>query len=299
MFVKVAEVGSFVAASRALGMPRSTVSRRIAALEDELGCRLFERTTRHVRITEEGRRLSEGASPLLRGISVLLDEVVSGEDSPEGRVRVATPVGLGRRFVSAFFRGIHDELPGIRAEVIVSDRRVDLVRDDLDMALVEGDLEDCPWIAKRVLTTDVMCVASPGYLEEHGTPKDPSELNDHRTLHRLRGGERVIRWPLKDGGTQPLRPSISTTDVDLLRQAAVDGVGIAFLSQAVVFAELAEGTLAPLLPMVTERRPYHILYQQRHPPRRVRAVMDFAFRFIAEAYAGVPTPPTKRRRSKK
>lgn len=289
VFVRVAELGSFVAASRALNMPRSTVSRRIATLEEQLGCRLLERTTRHVRITEEGRQLCDGAAPHLQDITRLLEEVVSGEGEPVGRVRASTPVGLGRDFVGDFLRGLHEELPGIQGELMVSDRRVDLVRDDLDIALVEGPLEDCPWIARRVLTTDALCVASPAYLDKHGTPTRPQQLTGHDIVHRMYEGERVARWPLKDGSYQTMRPLISTTDVDLLARAAEDGLGIAFLSRAVVYKALAQGRLVHILPSITEKRAYHILYQQRNPPRRVRAVMEFALQFVAAAYAKLLT----------
>lgn len=285
VFLRVAELGSFVAASRALSMPRSTVSRRIATLEETLGCRLLERTTRHVRLTEEGRRVRDGASPHLRDLTHLLEEVVSGEDRPVGRVRAATPVGLGRGFAVAFMRKLHEELPDIRAELIVTDRRVDLVRDDVDIALVEGTLPDSQWIARRILNTNALCVASPDYLEEHGTPTGPSQLGAHAILHRMNDDERAARWPLKKGGWQPVQPVISTTDVDMLCGAAMDGLGIAFLSRAVIYEPLSKGELVPILPSVTETRPYHILHQTRNPPRRVRAVMDFALRYVVERYA--------------
>ena len=287
VFLRVAELESFVAAARALSMPRSTVSRRIATLEEMLGCRLLERTTRHVRLTEEGRRLCDGSSPHLRDLTRLLEEVVAGEDRPVGRVRAATPVGLGRGFGVAFLRALHEELPEIHAELVVTDRRVDLVRDDLDVALVEGRLPDAQWIARRILTTDALCVASPDYLEEHGTPTRPSQLGAHAVLHRMNDDERAARWPLKKGGWQPVQPVISTTDVDMLCHAAVDGLGIAFLSRAVCYEPLSKGELVPILPPVSEKRAYHLLYQTRNPPRRVRAVMDFALRYVAERYSRV------------
>jgi DNA-binding transcriptional LysR family regulator len=287
VFVRVAELGSFVAASRILSMPRSTVSRRIATLEESLGCRLLERTTRHVRLTEEGRRLRDGASPQLRDLARLLEEVVSGEDLPAGRVRAAVPVGLGRGFGVSFLRKLHEELPHIQGEIIATDRRIDLVRDDVDIALVEGPVPDTESIARRVLTTDALCVASPAYLEKHGTPAAPRHLSEHSTLHRVLDDSREARWPLSDGGWLPVRPLIATTDVDMLYRAAVEGLGIAFLSRAVVYEALAKGELTHVLPEITEKRSYHLLYQERNPPRRVRAVMDFALEFVVGLYASI------------
>lgn len=287
VFVRVAELGSFVAASRSLGIPRSTVSRRIATLEETLGCRLLERTTRHVRLTEEGRRLRDGASGHLRSLAHLLEEVVNDEDLPEGRVRAATPVGLGRSFSVAFLRGLHERLPRIQGEIMATDRRVDLVRDDLDLALVEGPLEDASCVARKILTTDAFCVASPAYLDTHGIPSRPSELATHTTLHRMVDGEREARWPIKTGGSQAIRPVIATTDVDMLCRAAVEGLGIAFLSRAVAFDALSRGQLVQILPSVSEKRPYHLLYKERNPPRRVRAVMEFALEFVLDLHTGL------------
>ena len=286
VFVRVAELGNFASASRSLSMPRSTVSRRIATLEERIGCRLLERTTRHVRLTEAGRRLCEGASSHLRSLSHLLEEVVNDDDVPEGRVRAATPVGLGRSFGVAFLRRLHEKLPGIHGEIIATDRRVDLVRDDLDLALVEGPLTESSCIARKILTTDAFCVASPSYLAIRGTPSRPADLETHATLHRSVDGERLTRWPLKGGGYQTVRPMISTTDVDMLCSAAVEGLGIAFLSRAVVYSAVSKGDLVPILPAVSEKRSYHLLFQERNPPRRVRAVMDFALEFIVELHGG-------------
>lgn len=284
LFLRVAELGSFTQAAAVLGLPRSTLSRRIRALEEALGCRLLERTTRLVRLTPEGRRLAEEARPLVSQLERLVEDVRDEGDAPRGRVRGGVPVGLGRNLISDYLRELREELPGVRIELVASDGPVNLVRDDLDLALVEGPLPNADVIARPLLRTEARCVASPAYLETYGVPERPEALADHATLYRPRRPG-PPRWPLRQGGDLAIQPVLSTTDVAALVETAIGGLGIALLSNAVVRDALADGQLVQLLPEVMEPRTYYAVFAHRDPPKRVRAVLEFSTRFVARLVA--------------
>ncbi len=280
LFLSVAELGSFTQAAAVQGLPRSTLSRRIRALETALGCRLLERTTRHVRLTPEGHRLAEDARPLVGSLQRLLEDVRDQGDAPTGRVRAGAPVGLGRNFLTRFIAELREELPGIVVEVLASDGPPNVIRDQLDIALAEGPLPETGAIAKQLLATEARCVASPAYLAEHGTPTSPDDLRQHATLHRPRGPG-PARWPMRDGDSVEITPLLSTTDVGALIDVTRGGLGIALLSDALTQEARDAGELVQLLPEIAEPRTYYAVFAHHEPPRRVRAVLDFATRFIA------------------
>ena len=280
LFLRVAETESFTQAAKLLGLPRSTLSRRIRGLEEEMGCRLLERTTRLVRLTPEGRRLAEGARPLVSELHGLIEDVRDLGDAPRGRVRGCVPIGLGRNLLTEYLRELRDELPGVQIEVVVSDSPANLVREDLDLALVEGPLPDTDAIARPLLQTEARCVASPAYLREFGAPQSPDALGQHATLYRPRRPG-PPRWPLRGGGEVTIKPLLSTTDVAAIVETAVGGLGIALLSNAVAQDALESGELVHVLPEVAEPRTYYAVFAHRDPPRRVRAVLEFSTRFIA------------------
>ncbi|MEM6295181.1 MAG: LysR family transcriptional regulator [Myxococcota bacterium] len=280
LFLSVAELGSFTQAADVQGLPRSTLSRRIRALEAGLGCRLFERTTRHVRLTPEGRRLAEDARPLVGSLQRLLEDVRDQGSTPTGRVRTGAPVGLGREFITQFIAELREELPGIAVEVVASEGPPNVIRDQLDIALAEGPLPETGAIAKLLLATEARCVASPDYLEQHGTPRTTEDLRDHATLHRPRGPG-PARWSLRAGGSIDVAPLLATTDVGALIDVTRGGLGIALLSDALTQEARDAGELVQLLPEIAEPRTYYAVFAYNDPPRRVRAVLDFATRFVA------------------
>ncbi len=279
LFLRVAELGSFTQAADVLGLPRSTLSRRIRALEDALGCRLLERTTRLVRLTPEGRRLAEESRPLVSELQRVVEDVRDQGDAPQGRVRGSVPVGLGRNVITEYLLQLQEELPGVRIEVVVSDGPVNLVRDDLDLALAEDPLPDTDAIARPLIRTEARCMASPAYLEARGTPATPGDLVDHATLYRPRRPG-PPRWPLRDGGDVAIQPLLSTTDVAAIVETAIGGLGIALLPNVVARDALEAGELVQVLPEVMEPRTYYAMFAHRDPPRRVQAVLEFSTRFV-------------------
>lgn len=280
LFLRVAELGSFTSAAEALSLPRSTLSRRIRALEDALGCRLLERTTRLVRLTPEGRRLAEESRPLVSQLERLVEAVRDQGDAPKGRVRGAVPVGVGRNLVTEFLSEMREELPGVRLEVVVADGPVSLVRDDLDIAMVEGPVPDTDAIARPLIRTEACCFASPGYLETYGEPETHEALGQHATLYRKRRPGSP-HWPLRAGGDVPIKPVLSTSDIGVVVEAAVGGLGIAMLPKALARDALDAGTLVEVLPDIGEPRTFYAVFAHRDPPARVRAVLEFGTRFVA------------------
>lgn len=280
LFLRVAELGSFTAAAEALSLPRSTLSRRIRALEDALGCRLLERTTRLVRLTPEGRRLAEEARPLVSQLERLVEAVRDQGDAPQGRVRGAVPMGVGRNLVTEFLSEMREELPGVRLEVVVADGPVSLVRDDLDIAMVEGPVPDTDAIARPLIRTEARCFASPDYLEAYGMPESHEALGLHATLYRKRRPG-PPRWPLRGGGDVSIKPVLSTSDIGVVVEAAVGGLGIAMLPKALARDALDAGALVEVLPDIGEPRTFYAVFAHRDPPARVRAVLEFGTRFVA------------------
>ena len=280
LFLRVADLGSFTEAAEALALPRSTLSRRIRGLEEALGCRLLERTTRLVRLTPEGRRLAEESRPLVVQLERLVEAVRDQGDTPQGRVRGAVPVGVGRNLVTDFLSQMREELPGVRLEIVVADGPVSLVRDDLDIALVEGPVADTDAIARPLIRTEACCFASPDYLAKFGTPDTHEALGHHATLYRKRHSG-MPRWPLRAGGDVPIKPVLSTSDIGVVVEAAVGGLGIAMLPKALARDALDDGSLVEVLPEIGEPRIFYAVFAHRDPPARVRAVLEFGTRFVA------------------
>lgn len=281
LFLRVVDLGSFTRAADVLGLPRSTLSRRIRALEDALGCRLLERTTRLVRLTPEGRRLAEESRPLVQQLERLVEDVRDQGDAPQGRVRGAVPVGLGRNLITDFLRELRNELPGVRIEVVVSDGPVNLLRDDLDIAVVEGPLPDIEAIARPLIRTETRCVASPDYLAEFGEPQTPGDLGGHATLYRSdRPGP--PRWPLRKGGDVAIKPLLTTTDIAVVVETAAGGLGIALLPIALARDVLDTGALVEILPEVGGPCTFYAVFAHRAPPKRIRAVLELGTRFVAQ-----------------
>ncbi len=275
-FVHLSGSGSISATARALGVPRSTVTRRLSRLEESVGEPLLERTTRSLRLTEAGQVLAKRGGALVRELRTLHEEVANIGGSARGLLRVSLPPGLGGPFMPLFLKEFRTRFPEIRFEQDVRERPPHLLDEQYDIVLASGPLADSPWRRHKVSLLHHLAVASPDYLERRGTPKQPSELLDHDCLSARSHQHSADSWPLRGGSEQAIRPMLISNDLGTVREAALAGLGIALLPFHLCFEDFQRGTLVTLLPEQIGRT--ETLYALVTPERRrsplIRAVLD-------------------------
>jgi DNA-binding transcriptional LysR family regulator len=230
-FVKVATTGSFTAAARELGAPKSTVSRRVAQLEERLGARLLERTTRKLRLTEVGAAYYERSKRAVRDLEEAERAVGEAQESPRGTLRLTAPFGADRAILGPVIGDYLREHQEVRIEAEMSDRYVDLIEEGFDVALRAGRLDDSSLFARKLLSTGSVVLAAPSYIERRGAPQHPSELAEHDCLVFPRA-RLDATWLLTRGSERleiPVHARVATNSIDLMRQLLLDGVGLALL----------------------------------------------------------------------
>lgn len=294
IFVAILETGSLVAAGRRLNRSAAAVTRALAGLEDRLGCRLIERSTRRLMPTDAGRMLGGQARQLLIDYGALTEQA-EGDGQIRGRLRVTAPVIFGRRHVmpmiSAFLQR-HDQLS---IELYCSDGNLDLIDQELDIAVRIGSLTDSGLVARRVGQVRRILVASPAYLADRGRPMTLEDLAQHAVIFTASyPALREWRFPAQ-GREHVLRlaPRLVTNQVEASLEAARSGLGIARVLSYQVSDDLAAGRLVRLLPETEpEPLPVHLLVPaSRYMPARVRAFLDFAADTLARLPALVQEEP--------
>lgn len=281
-YAAVVANGGFSAASRALDVPKSRISRRVAALEDQLGVRLLERSTRRFSVTEVGQDVYRHARAAMAEAEAIEDVAGRLKSEPQGLVRISCPQGPDRILARELpkFLARH---PRLRLQVVVSNRRVDLIEEGVDIAIrVREQLDtDADLQVKIIGRTGAHLVASPAFLEAHGRPERPTDIAALPTLSQTeRSG--LDRWVLVNAQREEAvvehEPRLSATSFSILRQAAIDGMGIAFLPEYACREPLADGRLELVLPAWTRRDGIlHLVFTSRRGLLPgVRAVIDFA-----------------------
>ncbi len=281
LFAAVVSHGGISAASRALGAPKSRISRRVAALEGDLGVRLFERSTRRFRVTEVGRDIYQHARAALAEADAIDEAASRLKVEPQGLVRVSCPIGAGHRFgkhLPAFLA----EHPQMRLQIVLTNRRVDLIEESIDVAVRWGpELDADAALQVRTLThTSQILVASPGLAAQLGLPDDPHLLPEFPTLGAA-DMPGPTRWTLThaDGITADVvhEPRMSASDMTLLRDCAIAGAGIALLPEIACRDALLSGALVPVLPDWRSRDGmlYLVFTSRRGLLPGVRKVIDF------------------------
>lgn len=279
----VAEQGSFAAAARLLEVDPSTVSRTVAAVEAELGLRLFQRSTRRLSVTEAGAAWLHRASPALDELSAARDEAARGAAQPEGTLRLTASVAFGHEVIVPLLTRFRQALPGIELELLLSDANLDLVGEGLDLAIRLAPAPQGDLISARLLRTRYRVVAAPAYLAREGALKTAAELSERDCLLTALPDYRS-RWLVRRAqGIEevPVRGPLRISNALALRRAAREGLGPALLADWLIGRDLSEGRLVDLLPAdeitaTTFDTGAWALYPSRaFLPVKVRATLDF------------------------
>jgi DNA-binding transcriptional LysR family regulator len=248
-FVAVVEHRSFRGAAKSLGVPKSTISRRVALLEEQLGVQLLQRTTRTVTLTDVGDAFHQRCSQALGTISDAAREVRQSEASPRGVLRVTAPVTFAEHFLGDIVIEFLSQNPDVRVTLDLTDRYVDLVAEGYDVALRAGSLADSTLKARLLGTNPIVMVASPKYLAEHGVPKTPADLLDHDCIVSS-NTERGAKWPLlvkRKVTLVPVRARVAVNSFMLARDLSAAGLGVARMPRGFSAALEADGTLSRVL----------------------------------------------------
>lgn len=280
VFVASVEAGSFAQAAVRLHLSRSAVGKSIARLEERLGVRLFHRTTRNQRLTDNGALFYERCLRALEEIRGAESQLETGKHQVSGRLRVAMPVLFGRQCIAPLLIELAQEHPGLELEMSFSDRIVDLVEEGFDMAVRNGTLADSAvLVARRLGVHRMVLCAAPDYLIKNGQPQSVDDLRQYTAINYTRAG-RVLPWQLMDyDGTSRTfipRSSLNMDDLQAICDAALAGHGIAWLPCWMVIKEIHQGNLVPLFKQAPDVRfDVHAVWQQTpHLPLRVRIAID-------------------------
>jgi DNA-binding transcriptional LysR family regulator len=292
VFAAVIDAGGFTAASRRMGISKSAVSKQIGALEDRLGTRLLNRTTRKLSPTEAGLAVYERAVRIIAEAEDAEAAVGDLAASPRGRLRLNAAQSFGIRHLGAVISAFHEAYPELEVELVLSDRIIDLVDEGFDVAIRIARLKDSSLIARRIMPVERYIIASPDYLARAGRPRSPADLAGHACLaYSLQDRPHEWRCTGAGGHTEVVRftPKISANDGDVLLGLVERGAGIALLPDFIIDAAVAEGRVEVVLAdRHMEPIAVHAVYPAvRHLATKVRVFVDFLVDWFAKAPAPV------------
>jgi DNA-binding transcriptional LysR family regulator len=294
VFAHVVEASSFSGAARILKMPTSTVSRRVAELEDQLRMRLIERSTRRLRLTDAGAKVLEHARRMVE-LSDAIDNAASNLVSHvSGTLRLASPPSISDALLAPIVGAFQEAYPDVRVQIFITDRIVDHVSEGVDLTFRVGDLEDSSLVARRILKYRHQLVASPAYMKKHKVPKNPKDLLQQRLL-AFSFWEPKCRWTFvrrngRGKETLTFQPYLSMNDYAGLATALLAGVGIGDLPPLVQPELLREGRLVEIMPKWKFRDFDLSLVHagNRHMPPAVRVFKEFAAKMAPQLFPELP-----------
>ena len=287
IFVRVAEVASFTRAGDSLGLPKASVSNAIQQLEQKLGARLLNRTTRKVELTQDGRAYYERCKDLLADMDELQSMFQHGEQSLRGRLRVDMPSGMARNMVIPQLPRFLSEYPLLELELSCTDRKVDLVREGFDCVIRVGSIADDTLIARRLGHFRIANCATPAYLERHGTPQTLEALSSHRLLHYVGTlGSRPPGWEYFDGESYralPMAGAITVNGTGAYEACCLAGLGLIQAPRAGVRHWLEQGLLREVLPQYeAEPMAVSLVYvHRRNLSKRLQTFMNWVAAVLA------------------
>jgi DNA-binding transcriptional LysR family regulator len=279
VFVRVVDTRSFTAAAAALGLPKSSVSRSVARLEQELGVRLLQRTTRSIHLTDAGNAYYDRVSRALGGLEEARAAVSDMQATPRGSVRITAPVDLGVSMISGLVARFVRHHPDIHVEMVLTGRIVNLVDEGIDLAVRVGKLDDSSLVARKVGSLETRLLASPRYLKRRGTPQTVADLAQQDCV-LFRAHRSQSSWELTGpNGVERVEVSgtVTADDFAFLRQLLVAGVGIGLLPWVICAEDIERGRLVRVLPEhAAPGGTIHVVYPStRYLPQRVVLLRDF------------------------
>ncbi len=278
MFACVVEHRSFSAAAASIGVSKATVSKAVARLEISLGTTLFHRTSRRLTLTDAGTALAERAARILAEAQAAEEQARDAAAAPTGLVRLAAPMSFGLAHVAPAIADFLAAHPGVEIDLILSDARVDIVADGIDVALRIADLPDSSLRARRIAPVAIRIVAAPAYWDAHGRPQHPADLGHHACFGYTNIASPI--WHFRRGEEEvSIRPTgpLSTNNGEAMLPSLTAGLGVARLPDFLVDAAIADGTLEPVLADWTGSGIALHLLTPPSPlrPARVEALIEF------------------------
>lgn len=281
LFVRVVEEGSFSSAARFFGCTPSSVSRQISSLEEELGARLFLRTTRRQKLTEAGEIYFQHAQRITYDVEQAKSAVQRLTEKPSGVLKVTAEADFAVSFIAPVLPAFLDRYPDIRIKLFTNSNRVDVVDNAMDLAIRFGELPDSQLIARKITSSRSLLCASPEYLEKYGMPENPQALEAHNCLS-FRVGSEKNSWVFARDENRlsiPVSGSISANSLNFLRVSALSHQGIIMIPNWIVREDLKDGRLTQILKdhsLVPERSPIHAVFaHNRHLAPKIRVFVDF------------------------
>ena len=278
-FTRVVTLGSYAEAGRALGLTRSAVSKAVMELEQVLGARLLDRTTRRVSATEAGRAYYDRCVDILASIEETEMQVSRLHDEPKGVLRINGPMSFGVRYLGSAVADFMEKFPALKVEMTLTDRFIDPIAEGADVTIRIAVLEDSSLITRKLAPARRVLVASPDYIARHGAPSTPEELSHHRCLN-FGHSTTLQRWRLSRNGetiTVPISSCLCANNGDVLRHAAVRGHGVTKLPTFIVGEDIEAGRLVVVMPDFppTEIAIYALYAPNRYLAAKTRVLIDF------------------------
>ncbi|VTU28538.1 D-malate degradation protein R [Variovorax sp. SRS16] len=291
IFVITLKKGSLSAAARSLSLSPATISRRISALEEELGVQLVDRTSRNLKVTEAGQAFLERAEVVLEAMAEAEEAARKSKLVPEGRLRIHSRTQIGQRVIAPLLPRFAERYRDVRVEFELSEHPVNLVEQDFDIDIRTGESNDSSFVIKRLLSSEEVLVASPSFVKAHPRIRHPSDLPNLKCLTYRRERESTT-WKYIDEQAEqqvlPIEGVLSSNNGEVLRIAAIGGMGIALLSEPTVRSNIGDGSLVRLLPEYRlavrgfSNGIYAVFRQSRTLPLKVRAFVDFMAEALRE-----------------
>ncbi|WP_437571592.1 LysR family transcriptional regulator [Sorangium sp. So ce542] len=292
VFVRVVDEQGFTAAARVLGLPKSSISRSVALLEEALGARLLHRSTRSVRLTEAGAAFYERASRGVASLEEAAAMVADLQSVVRGPIRITAPVDVGVAMLEPAVARFVRRHPAVRVDVVLTGRVVDLVEEGFDLALRAGPLRDGSLIARKIGQVEDALYASPRYLERAGVPGSLADLAAHRCV-LFRATRNRAAWTLRGPAgdeTVEVEGPLAVDELSFARRAVLAGVGVGLLPMILCAREVARGRLVRVLPShMASDAPLHLVYPSaRYLPHRVAALRDFLVESLTRRFQRSP-----------
>jgi DNA-binding transcriptional LysR family regulator len=290
LFVEAANMGGLSAAGRKLGLTPAAASARLAKLEDTLKTRLFERTTRQLRLTDEGRLYLEHCRQGLQAFDDAHAALQTGRNIVRGKLRISATSDFGRNMLAEWLDEFSTQYPEVNFALILSDGLSNMLQEDIDLAIRFGVLPDSSLIARRLASNRRVLCASPDYIARHGVPKEPSELENFRCIVHGTVPGAISEWRFTRGDevrtyTVPMEAARETNDGAVAREWALRGYGVVVKSIWDITADLRAGRLTILLPeWRCPEAPLHAIYHRnRYLTPRLRVLLDFLVKRFSQA----------------